>query len=288
MVHQFAAGTRSLIISWRVTRIPALFETSVEARRAALRQYKTLFCAAPLKMGGCEGAAAVIVYFHPRMDVLSQNFDVIMLGRYISLVRCPGVTSLPQWPLSFFDIISGERRLGGPFDPFHSLRHIHLNILKARADIRSMTDPASRTPTWFVMGLLYRQLPHVLKMLTVKITMHPQTCPPTPASTSDLQPWVYRTVRRPTLPLPKPSKFWSGITAEKHLAMLLKQQYNHPSLINILAEDGVVFIRPIPGDFAILRVVSGCLPVQVVLFSFFFSVCLLERPTATSLVLLVY
>jgi hypothetical protein len=232
LVHQFAAGTRSLAISWRVTRIPALFETSVEARRAALRQYKTLFCAAPLKMGGGQGARAAMVYFHPRMDVLSQSFEVIMLGQYLSLVRCPGVTSFPHWPLSFFDIVSGERRMGS-LDPFHGLRHIHLNILKAKADIRSMTDPASRSPTWFIMGPPYRQLPHVLKTVTVKITMDLQTCPPTPASTSNLQPWVYRVVRRPTLPLPKPSKFWSGITAEKHLAMLSKQQYHHPSFIDI-------------------------------------------------------
>jgi hypothetical protein len=235
----------------------SIFETSVEARRVALRQYKTLFCAAPLKMGGGQGARAAMVYFHPRMDVLSQSFKVIMLGQYLSLVRCPGVTSFPHWPLSFFDIVSGERRMGS-LDPFHGLRHIHLNILKAKADIRSMTDPASRSPTWFIMGLLYRQLPHVLKTVTVtvKITMDPQTCPPTPASTSNLQPWVYRVVRRPTLPLPKPSKFWSGITAEKHLAMLSKQQYHHPFFIDILIEDGVVFTRPIPGDFAILRVID--------------------------------
>ena len=257
LVCQFAARTRNPIISWRVTRIPALFETSVEARRAALSQYKILLCVAPVKMGGGRSPPAAMVYFHPQMDVLGQDFDVMMLGLYLSIVRCPGISqSFPYWPLSFFDIFSGERLINGSFDPLHDLRHIHLNIIKARADIRGSTDPASRTPTWFIMGLLYRQPPLRLNTVTVQITMDPQTCPPTSASPSDPQASVYRVVRRPTLPLPKPSKFLSGISSEKHLAMLEMKQYQHPSYIDILADDGAVFTRPIPSDFAVLRVID--------------------------------
>jgi hypothetical protein len=68
---------------------------------------------------------------------------------------------------------------------------------------------------------------------------------------------VYRIVRKPSLPIPKPSIFFSGILAEMHLAWLQGQQPVRPRLMDTLLADGAIFTTPRSGSrFVVLRVVD--------------------------------
>lgn len=256
MMHRFAAETGEPIISWRVTRNPAPLDTSIEARQAFLRHYKMLRCVAPVAITRGRAAPSAMVYFHPRMDVLGQDFEVIIPDCLRThQVRRPGIKSLPRWPARFFDIFSGERPLAeGSFDPLYDLHHIHLDVLMKETDLPGVAHPSARSSVQFMMDLLDRQAPNVLETVTLKITMDPQISLPT--STSKVKSFIYRLVRCPDLPIPKPSESCLGTVAKNNVAVSLGIPCYESVYTKLLAEDGAVFRNPLPGKLAVLQVVD--------------------------------
>ncbi|KAH6844526.1 hypothetical protein B0I37DRAFT_406216 [Chaetomium sp. MPI-CAGE-AT-0009] len=246
LVDDFAPETGEETITWRVTRIPALLETSIEARQVGLREYKMLWCVAPMVVYS-QAAPTAMVYFHPRMDVLGQDFQAVVWDGQMGHVQRPGLELFPR-SVEFFDIFRGERPLiEGSLDPFHSLRHIHLNLFVMR------TSSWLRDAAEFINNLLICQAPNVLKTVTLKIIVDLPTSPANPLSTQNLQSFVYRIVRRPALPIPNPKEIFSEVVTN---FILRARQPDKVPYTDILKSDGAIFTRPVTGNFAVLRVID--------------------------------
>ncbi|KAK3290842.1 uncharacterized protein B0H64DRAFT_436250 [Chaetomium fimeti] len=237
----FWSVTYKRTVSWRVTRIPTLLEVSVEARQVGLRQYEMLRCVYPVTVA--RGKPMAIVYFHPRMDVLGQDFQAVPMNSQTAYVRPPGCDWDPL-PVEFFNIFRGQRPLtDDSFDVFHQLRHIHLDLFI----LRESGDLGIEKMWSFINSLLKDQAPDVLKTVTLRI-MDAARSPTDPWSSYNKQSSMYRIVRRPTLPIPNPKEFFSGCVTREYCAKL--------SYTDILARDGAIFTRPVMSDFAVLRVID--------------------------------
>jgi hypothetical protein len=85
--------------------------------------------ACPVAVGGAVAPPQPVVYFHPGVDVLAQDFEVIIEGELADRVRRPGVRTRLPLRGDFDDIFRRLQPMPQGFvDPFHHLGHLHLNL----------------------------------------------------------------------------------------------------------------------------------------------------------------
>ncbi|KAK4149098.1 hypothetical protein C8A00DRAFT_38315 [Chaetomidium leptoderma] len=258
MVHRSRPRAGRSKISWRGTPNPVQLRVSVEARRVVLRFYQKVYFACPVANRHGIATPEALVYFHPRMDVLGQDFEAIIKSSLPNRVRRPGVRTRLIFHGDFDAVFKLVRPLPRDFlDPLRDLRHVHLNLHILKSSSRNHIDRRCQTVVGFISSLVDRAGPNPLQTITARITVD-MTSPPTPADTQNLLPIVYRIVRRPSLPALAPSVFFSGIRAAMHLVALCGlQPAPPPPFLNILLRDGAVFttIRE-NNNFVALRVID--------------------------------
>lgn len=257
MIHRTRAGAGRSKVSWRVTRNPGPLATSVEARRVFLRFYKSLNFACPVAVAGGVVPPDAVVYFHPRLDVLSQDFEAVINSSLFDRVRRPGVKTRLILNGSFYETLKPVQQPVAPrvLDFVQNLRHIHLNLHLLQSSNRNQADGRLTDVRGFVTGLLSHH-PPALRTITISITQD-LSSPPAPAQPLNLRPMVYRIVCRPPIPVPAPSVFFSGLASQMHLLELEGQQPVRPPLMGILLADGAVFTRPRLGrNIVALRVID--------------------------------
>jgi hypothetical protein len=128
MVHRGRPRAGQSRISWRVSN-PAQLEASVEARQVLIRLYMRPPVACPVAVGDGVAPPQRVVYFHPRVDVLAQDFEAVIGGELADRVRRPGVRTRLPLRGDFDDVLRRLQPLPQGFlDPFQSLGRLHLNL----------------------------------------------------------------------------------------------------------------------------------------------------------------
>lgn len=124
IIHNGTRRTRTSPIEWRLSHNPAAMEVSAESRAVAKRHYKKMSLACAIEVKGPPPPAPYI-YFHPRMDILCQDFEYIVGHFIMHRARRPGTKTRAILPNGFEDIL----RNPNPFN-LDMIRHIHVNIRK--------------------------------------------------------------------------------------------------------------------------------------------------------------
>lgn len=264
MLHHTRPRAHQSKIAWRTTSIPAQLAATSEARRVLLRFYHRLYFACPLPVGDGIVPPKAMVYLHPELDVLSQDCEAIIYWEGqagVDRVRRPGVKARVRqrvgpdpadtltWDGDFYSVFHLVRPLPWRFlDPLRDLRHVQVNLHILKSSRRNGADSGYQTTTMFMQTLLHNREPNPLQTITLKVTWD-LSSQPTPASSQNMRPVVYRIVRSPTFPLAGPSVFFTA-------AQLLGQQSPDVSLANILLAEGAIFTRQPQGPFAALRVID--------------------------------
>jgi hypothetical protein len=257
MVHDPRPRAGRSKISWRTTHNPAQLEVSLEAREVLLRLYRRLCCACPVAVGGAVTAPQAIVYCHPDVDVLSQDFEAIIQGSTGDRVRRPGVNARLTLTNGFGDILPPLRPAPRDVvDHICVLRHIQLDLHILKSSRRNQADNRLQTTTNFIHGLLNRWNGTALQTITVRITKDLSPSP-TPATRQNLRTMVYRIVRSPSLPAPKGCFFFTAIHGLMDICEARGKSPGRPRFRGILLTNGALFTRPRPQNgFAALRVVD--------------------------------
>jgi hypothetical protein len=255
-------------VSWRVSRAPAQLAATLDSRNVALSLYQKLYFACPVPVRGDKGPAPVaMVYFHPELDVLSQDFEVIVVSyEGPDRIRRPGLkarlTAGPapntRWRGDFDDLYQLSRPLPKDFfDPFHNLAHIHVNMHLLMSSPRNPAVADLQTPFTFLQNLLAQgRAPDALQSITIRITID-MSKPPILARTHNLPPIVYRIVRTPSMPVASGSVIYlTQILAQNAQAVGHGLLYSLPCLRDVLQADGAVLTKPCGDAFSALRVID--------------------------------
>ncbi len=268
-------GQRRVVM--QVTPNPPQMVATQEARKAYLQYYTKMYVSYPQKLN--RSARSRVIYLHPGLDVVSQDFQVIVTRQGNNRIRAPGAPARSLWQPSFCDALTIAppqvnlplvgvaaplgivpwltwtwRKLSSS-DPLGSLRHVQVNIHVVVSSRRHPAGTQMETTTRFVQGLMHRSQHTQLQTITLRITRD-LSSPPSPAVLDRLRPLVFRIVRSQPLPIRRPNMVFSGIKAEMHLAELRGEQPVRPSLLDVLAADAAIFNLPSTAAFIALRVID--------------------------------
>lgn len=243
-------------IAWRTSRNPDIMLVCVEARQATLRVYKRLFFICPVPVTGVAPPAAV-VWFHPHLDVLSQDFEpIIRTLAGPDRVRRPGVKTRLPLAGTFDDIIRpvAQPVLPGLFDP-RRLRHIHLNLHLINSSLQNNAALSYPILLAFLQNLMARP---ALQSLTVRITRAGNQPNNQPAANTNLHTKIFRLIRTPLALGTRPDFFvYTDLRAE-HLALAYAGVWTEfPRLAHTLSVDGVCLAQPCTTDWVVLRVIDA-------------------------------
>lgn len=247
-------GRRNMVL--QLTHNPQQMATVREARKAFLRHYTKLYVSC---LWEYEPITRVI-YFHPHLDVLSQDFEVIAARQGHSRIRLPGAGSRSSiWPADFFNNVGTlplpEVPLLGQADPLGRLRHVQVNMHLVVSSHRNQAGTHMARTEAFIQALMVRSQQTELQTVTIRITRDLGS-PPSPPVANHLRPVVFRIVRNLPLPISKPNMVFTGLKAEMHLAELQGEEPVCPSLVDILAADAAIFGFRSKADFIALRVID--------------------------------
>ncbi|KAL2023319.1 hypothetical protein VTK56DRAFT_3057 [Thermocarpiscus australiensis] len=248
-------------LQWVLTRPPALLAVSRHARWFAQRQYQVLCLGYPHPVPSANPTPPppppqAITYFHPRLDVLSQNWLAIAYKEQDPVVCQPRTKWNAALKGGFYCILPPpERPLNWSIFDVAALRHIHINLHVVKNSSRNYNRKGlfTEAPT-FINGLLSRGPDHHpgIDTCTIRVTVD-DTLPPA-APPAHLSPLVYRIVRvgRNSAYGPAPA-----VCFDTHYgAFALGTRQITP----VLRADGAVFVRPLVGrhatEYAVLRVLD--------------------------------
>ncbi|AEO67462.1 uncharacterized protein THITE_2088950 [Thermothielavioides terrestris NRRL 8126] len=251
-VHKLRPRAGKSKISWRIRApMPALFSVSVEARRVAMPLYKKLYFACPAAVRGVA-PPVVFVYFHPELDVLSQDFEAIVVWppMGVNRIRRPGILARVSLPGNFDDVVQpiAPPVPRGRFDPLRDLRHVNLDIHVLRSSLTHLAMQTLPLTRDFVHSVLSGPGSVHIQTVTVRIT---------DGLGAALNSWprVYRIVRSPAIH-PGTTLVYSDMHAKLLHPNKCGIDPSFPKFRYALENDGVVIAKPRPSTWAAFRVID--------------------------------